>query len=201
MKFKDKLNIAEVEAKWQKTWSEAKIYKWDNTKSRDEIYSIDTPPPTVSGQLHMGHVFSYTQADFIARFQRMNGKSVFYPIGFDDNGLPTERLVEKVKKITAKDLSRHEFIKVCEEVVLETEEKFRNVYKSLGLSFDWEQEYQTINSKSRKLSQMSFIDLYNKGKILRKFGPSFWDVKDQTAIAQAETVSYTHLTLPTTSRV
>ncbi len=188
MKFKDKLNIAEVEAKWQKTWSEAKIYKWDNTKSRDEIYSIDTPPPTVSGQLHMGHVFSYTQADFIARFQRMNGKSVFYPIGFDDNGLPTERLVEKVKKIRAKDLSRHEFIKVCEEVVLETEEKFRNVYKSLGLSFDWEQEYQTISSKSRKLSQMSFIDLYNKGKILRKFGPSFWDVKDQTAIAQAENV-------------
>jgi valyl-tRNA synthetase len=188
MSFKDKLNISEIEAKWQKIWNESDIYKWDSTKSREEIFSIDTPPPTVSGELHMGHVFSYTQADFIARFQRMIGKSVFYPIGFDDNGLPTERLVEKVKKIRAKDLSRQEFIKVCEEVVLETEEKFRNTYKSLGLSFDWEQEYQTISSKSRKLSQMSFIDLYNKHKIIRKFGPSFWDVKDQTAIAQAENV-------------
>ena len=188
MSFKDKLNISEIEAKWQKIWNEADIYKWDSTKSREEIFSIDTPPPTVSGELHMGHVFSYTQADFIARFQRMMGKSVFYPVGFDDNGLPTERLVEKVKKIRAKDLNRQEFIKVCEEVVLEAEEKFRNTYKSLGLSFDWEQEYQTISSKSRKLSQMSFIDLYNKHKIIRKFGPSFWDVKDQTAIAQAENV-------------
>ena len=103
MSFKDKLNISEIEAKWQKIWNEADIYKWDSTKSREEIFSIDTPPPTVSGELHMGHVFSYTQADFIARFQRMIGKSVFYPIGFDDNGLPTERLVEKVKKIRAKD--------------------------------------------------------------------------------------------------
>lgn len=188
MSFKDKLNISEIEAKWQKIWNKADIYKWDNTKSREEIFSIDTPPPTVSGELHMGHVFSYTQADFIARFQRMNGKSVFYPIGFDDNGLPTERLVEKVKKIRAKDLSRQEFIKVCEEVVLEIEEKFRNIYKSLGLSFDWKQEYQTISDRSRKLSQMSFIDLYNKRKIVRKFGPSFWDIKDQTAIAQAENV-------------
>lgn len=188
MSFKDKLDIPEIETKWQKIWNTSDIYKWDSTKSREEIFSIDTPPPTVSGELHMGHVFSYTQADFIARFQRMSGKSVFYPIGFDDNGLPTERLVEKVKKIRAKDLSREDFIKVCEEVVLETEEKFRNIYKSLGLSFDWEQEYQTISSKSRKLSQMSFIDLYNKKKIIRKFGPSFWDVIDQTAIAQAENV-------------
>ena len=188
MSFKDKLDIPEIEAKWQKIWNASDIYKWDSTKSKEEIFSIDTPPPTVSGELHMGHVFSYTQVDFIARFQRMSGKSVFYPIGFDDNGLPTERLVEKVKKIRAKDLSREEFIKVCEEVVLETEEKFRNIYKSLGLSFDWEQEYQTISSKSRKLSQMSFIDLYNKRKIIRKFGPSFWDVIDQTAIAQAENV-------------
>ncbi|WP_236870431.1 valine--tRNA ligase [Candidatus Bandiella numerosa] len=188
MSFKDNLDIPEIEAKWQKIWNASNIYKWDSAKSKEEIFSIDTPPPTVSGELHMGHVFSYTQADFIARFQRMSGKSVFYPIGFDDNGLPTERLVEKVKKIRAKDLSREEFIKVCEEVVLETEEKFRNIYKSLGLSFDWEQEYQTISSKSRKLSQMSFIDLYNKKKIIRKFGPSFWDIKDQTAIAQAENV-------------
>jgi valyl-tRNA synthetase len=189
MSLQDKLELSKIEAKWQQVWNESKIYKWDSTKSREEIFSIDTPPPTVSGELHMGHVFSYTQADFIARFQRMYGKSVFYPIGFDDNGLPTERLVEKVKKIRVKDLSRAEFIKACQEVVLEVEEKYRKTFRSLGLSFDWDQEYQTISAQSRKISQMSFLDLYNKGKIVRKFGPSFWDVIDQTAIAQAENIS------------
>ena len=188
MSFKYKLNIADVEQKWQKHWQKNNIYQWDSSKSREEIYSIDTPPPTVSGDLHMGHVFSYVQVDFIARFQRMRGKSVFYPIGFDDNGLPTERLVEKVKKIKAKDLSREDFIELCETVVLETEENFRNIYRSLGISFDWEQEYRTISSMSRKISQISFIDLYHKSKIIRKFGPSFWDIKDQTAIAQAEII-------------
>ncbi len=188
MGLQDKLDISKIEAKWQEIWYEKGIYKWDKNKTREETFSIDTPPPTVSGILHMGHVFSYTQTDFIARFQRMNGKSVFYPIGFDDNGLPTERLVEKVKKIRAKDLRREEFIKICQEVVLEVEEKFRKIFKALGLSFDWEQEYQTISTQSRKLSQMSFLDLYNKGKIIRRFGPSFWDVKDQTAIAQAENI-------------
>ena len=188
MSLQDKLDISRIEAKWQKIWHEKGIYKWDRNKPREKTFSTDTPPPTVSGMLHMGHVFSYTQADFIARFQRMNGKSVFYPIGFDDNGLPTERLVEKVKKIRASDLPREEFIKICQEVVLEAEEEFRKIFKALGLSFDWGQEYQTISSQSRKLSQMSFLDLYNKGKIVRKFGPSFWDVKDQTAIAQAENI-------------
>ena len=188
MSLQNKLDISKIEAKWQKIWHEKGIYKWNKNKPRKETFSIDTPPPTVSGVLHMGHVFSYTQADFIARFQRMSGKSVFYPIGFDDNGLPTERLVEKVRKIRAKDLQREEFIKVCQEVVLEAEEEFRKVFKTLGLSFDWEQEYQTISSQSRKLSQISFLDLYKKGKINRKFGPSFWDIKDQTAISQAENV-------------
>ena len=188
MSLQDKLDISKIEAKWQKIWYEKGIYKWDKSKSREETFSIDTPPPTVSGMLHMGHVFSYTQADFIARFQRMNGKSVFYPIGFDDNGLPTERLVEKVKKIRAKDLPREEFIKICQEVVLEAEEEFRKIFKALGLSFDWGQEYQTISSQSCKLSQMSFLDLYHKRKIIRRFGPSFWDVKDQTAISQAENI-------------
>ena len=117
----DKLNISAITAKWQQIWDKTKIYKWDNTKSRKEIYSIDTPPPTVSGHLHMGHVFSYTQTDFIARFQRMNGKTVFYPIGFDDNGLPTERLVEKIKKIKAKNITRKQFLQMCREVTLETE--------------------------------------------------------------------------------
>lgn len=189
MGLHDKLDMSKIESKWQKIWKENNAYKWDISCSRAETFSIDTPPPTVSGELHMGHVFSYTQADFIARFQRMYGKNVFYPIGFDDNGLPTERLVEKVKKIKSKDLSRNEFVKICQEVVAEVEQKYRETFQSLGLSFDWDQEYQTIGEKSRKLSQMSFIDLYNKGKIIRKFGPSFWDVIDQTAIAQAENVN------------
>jgi len=94
-------NFLESESKWQDYWKKEEVYKWDENTSREETYSIDTPPPTVSGQLHMGHIYSYTQADFIARFQRMSGKNVFYPIGFDDNGLPTERLVEKKKNIKA----------------------------------------------------------------------------------------------------
>ncbi len=152
----------------------------------ESTFSIDTPPPTVSGHLHMGHVFSYTQADFIARYQRMRGKNVFYPMGFDDNGLPTERLVEKIKGIRANQLPRHEFIAMCQEVVTESEEEFRKLFKSIGLSVDWNQEYQTISSKSRALSQMSFIDLYNKKLINRVKSPSFWDVVDQTALSQAE---------------
>ncbi|MFQ3307442.1 MAG: valyl-tRNA synthetase [Candidatus Midichloriaceae bacterium] len=188
MSFQNKLDLYNIQDKWQKIWKDNHIYRYDKDEIRENIFSIDTPPPTVSGSLHMGHVFSYTQVDFIARFQRMLGKSVFYPIGFDDNGLPTERLVEKVKKIRAKDVGRENFIKLCEEVVLESEEDFRKVFKSLGLSFDWKEEFQTISTNSRKLSQMSFLDLYNKDKITRKFGPSFWDVKDQTAIAQAENI-------------
>ena len=188
MGFKNKLITAELENKWQKIWSDLGIYKWDQTQPRDNVFSIDTPPPTVSGHLHMGHVFSYTQADFIARFQRMNGKSVFYPIGFDDNGLPTEKLVEKEHGVKAKDIGRDNFIQLCAKTIIKAEESFRIVFKSLGISFDWSQEYQTISSRSRKISQMSFIDLYNKGKIVRKFGPHFWDSKDQTAISQAENI-------------
>jgi valyl-tRNA synthetase len=136
----------------------------------------------------MGHIFSYTQADFIARFQRMLGKNVFYPIGFDDNGLPTERLVEKVKKVRAKDFTREQFTELCKEVIIGFEEEFRDLFKSLGISFDWQQEYQTISLESQKISQMSFIDLLQKQHIYREFAPCFWDVKDQTAISQAEIV-------------
>src|SRR5690606_36934020 len=105
-----------TEKKWQAEWEKLGIYQWKDDQSRDETYVIDTPPPTVSGVLHMGHIFSYTQADFVARYQRMAGKDVFYPMGFDDNGLPTERLVEKVKKVRASDMSREEFIQLCEGV-------------------------------------------------------------------------------------
>lgn len=172
--------------KWQDRWFNSDVYHWCDQEKRENSYVIDTPPPTVSGLLHMGHVFSYTQTDFIARFRRMWGDNVFYPIGFDDNGLPTERLVEKVKGVRAVDMSRQAFIAICQEVVQECEEEFRVLFKSLGLSIDWRQEYQTINESCRRLSQMSFLDLLGKKKAERRLGPTFWDPVDQTAIAQAE---------------
>ena len=183
-----KYNHKDAEPKWQKTWYETGIYNWEEEMPREQTFVIDTPPPTVSGLLHMGHIFSYTQADFIARFQRMLGKTVFYPVGFDDNGLPTERLVEKVKKIRASNMPREEFIAVCREVVTEAEEEFRKVFKSIALSIDWRQEYQTISDQSTKLSQMSFLDLVDKNRAYRKSQPTLWDATDATALAQAEVV-------------
>lgn len=181
-------NSKEIEKKWQDIWESSGIFKWNQNISRADSFVIDTPPPTVSGLLHMGHIFSYTQADFIARFQRMIGKNVFYPIGFDDNGLPTERLVEKVKKIRANSLPREEFTSICREVVVEAEEEFRKVFKSIALSVDWSQEYQTISDKSIALSQMSFLDLIKKDRAYRKIQPTLWDPVDATALAQAEVV-------------
>ena len=176
----------ETEKRWQKAWEEKGVYAWDESESRENTYVIDTPPPTVSGLLHMGHVFSYTQADFVARYQRMAGKTVFYPMGFDDNGLPTERLVEKVKKVRATDMSREAFIELCEGVSEEARRDFRALFESIALSVDWKQEYHTISEDSRRISQMSFIDLYNKERAYRKLQPMLWDPVDQTAIAQAE---------------
>lgn len=175
-----------AEKKWQDEWFAKKTYAWDAKASRADTYVIDTPPPTVSGLLHMGHIYSYTQADFIARFQRMTGKSVFYPMGFDDNGLPTERLVEKVKKIRATDMPREQFIAICQEVVKEAEQEFRDLFKSVALSVDWDQEYQTISEHTRKISQMSFLDLHRKGHVYRADEPMLWDPVDQTALAQAD---------------
>lgn len=174
------------EKKWQEYWETNKIHAWQDDKPRDETYVIDTPPPTVSGILHMGHIFSYTQADFVARYQRMSGKDVFYPMGYDDNGLPTERLVEKVKKVRATDMSREAFIELCEGVSAEARVEFRRLFESVALSVDWKQEYHTISAESRKISQLSFLDLYNKEKVYRKLQPMLWDPVDQTALAQAD---------------
>jgi len=175
-----------VEKKWQAHWLAAKTYAWNPATARADSYVIDTPPPTVSGTLHMGHVFSYTQADFIARFQRMSGKNVFYPMGFDDNGLPTERLVEKTKKIRAVDMSREAFIAECLSVSEEARAEFRTLFQSIALSVDWDQEYHTISDDSRRLSQLSFLDLVTKGHCYRAQRPFYWDPVDQTAIASAE---------------
>lgn len=181
-------DTAAIEKKWQAHWLDKKTYAWDASVARADSYVIDTPPPTVSGTLHMGHVFSYCQADIVARFQRMTGKNVFYPMGFDDNGLPTERLVEKTKKIRATDMSREDFIKECLSVSEEARQEFRTLFQSIALSVDWAQEYHTISDASRRLSQLSFLDLVNKGHVYRKLQPMLWDPVDQTAIAQAEVV-------------
>jgi len=185
-------NHKEREKYWQERWFTSDVYHFRDDKPRAETFVIDTPPPTVSGVLHMGHIFSYTQADFVARYQRMSGKDVFYPMGFDDNGLPTERLVEKEKNIRATDYikehGREGFVALCKQVVVEAEEEFRHLFKSAALSVDWRQEYQTISDDVMKLSQSSFLDLLKKGEAYRKLQPMLWDPVDQTAIAQAEIV-------------
>ena len=181
-------DTAVIEKKWQDFWLANNTYAWNPNASREESYVIDTPPPTVSGTLHMGHVYSYTQADFIARFQRMNGKNVFYPMGFDDNGLPTERLVEKTRKLRAADMSREAFIEQCMEVSEEARAEFRALFRSIALSVDWSTEYHTISESSRRLSQLSFLDLIKNDHAYRALKPVNWDPVDQTTIAQAEIV-------------
>ncbi|MDR0288766.1 MAG: valine--tRNA ligase [Rickettsiales bacterium] len=182
--LEEKYSFKEIETKHNILWENSKIYKWNGEK--DNTFTIDTPPPTISGKLHIGHIFSYCHTDFIARFQRMLGRDVFYPIGFDDNGLPTERLVEQTYKTRAKEVGREEFIEMCHEVIEKSKQEFKELFKSVGISYDWSLEYHTISKETVTLSQMSFIDLYNKGYAYRKMQPILWDPVDKTAIAQAE---------------
>nr|MBI4156416.1 valine--tRNA ligase [Candidatus Woesearchaeota archaeon] len=169
----------------QKLWNKNKIYAFD-VKNKKKIYSIDTPPPTISGSIHMGHAFSYTHADIIARYKRMNNFNVFYPFGFDNNGLPTERLVEKEKNVQAKKMPREEFNKLCLQVSKEYENRFKEFWGNLGLSVDWNLLYSTIDPRVQKLSQRSFIELYKKKREYRKEAPTIWCPECQTAIAQVE---------------
>ncbi|MDA7705315.1 valine--tRNA ligase [Rickettsiales bacterium] len=178
----------EIESKWQEFWHQEKTYKWADDLPKEQNFVIDTPPPTVSGLLHMGHIFSYCQADFVARYKRMRGFDVFYPMGFDDNGLPTERLVEKTIGKKAVEMEKQEFIKECQNVVEKAEIQFEDLFNQIALSVDWDQKYQTISDKSQKLAQLSFIDLYNKNLVEKKFEPVFWDISDKTALAQADLV-------------
>jgi valyl-tRNA synthetase len=203
-------DAAEAEARWDETWQKTGVYHYDPTRSRDETFVIDTPPPTASGALHPGHVFSYTHTDLLARFMRMRGKNVFYPIGWDDNGLPTERRVQnfyhircdptvpydpnlelaeasaKVRKKPPQKVSRPNFIEACEEVTREDEKAFQEMWRRLGLSFDWREEYQTIDANCRRVAQYSFLDLHEKGHVFNNHAPTMWDVDFQCAIAQAE---------------
>ncbi|QIT35963.1 valine--tRNA ligase [Wolbachia endosymbiont of Brugia pahangi] len=182
--LKEKYSFKEVENKYNILWEDSRVYKWDGKK--ENTFTIDTPPPTISGKLHIGHIFSYCHTDFIARFQRMLGKDIFYPIGFDDNGLPTERLVEQTYKTRAREVGREKFIEMCHEVIEKSKQEFKELLRSVGISYDWSLEYHTISKETVTLSQMSFIDLYNKGYAYRKMQPILWDPVDKTAIAQAE---------------
>ena len=159
-----------AEEKIRKFWEKEKIYKF-NHKQKGAVYSVDTPPPTVSGNMHIGHAFSYSQQDFIARFKRMSlsGKGqVFYPFGTDDNGLPTERLVEKIKGVKSKEMTRSEFIKLCLTTLKQITPDFVEDWKRIGVSADFDLSYSTIDENSRRISQKSFWNFIRKIKLSRK---------------------------------
>ncbi|HEX5724790.1 MAG TPA: valine--tRNA ligase [Longimicrobiaceae bacterium] len=174
-----------AESELERFWSDTGVYHFDPVADRP-AFTIDTPPPTVSGQLHLGHVYSYSHADFIARFWRMNGREVYYPIGYDDNGLPTERLVEKRLGITAQGVGRQAFIEKCLEIGEEAEREYQALWRRLGLSVDWRHTYRTIDELSRRTAQWSFLDLLRKDLVFRRQAPTIWCPECRTAIAQAE---------------
>ncbi|MEY3531098.1 MAG: hypothetical protein RLY68_100 [Actinomycetota bacterium] len=195
-----------VEDKWGNSWVKNKTFAFDKTATKESVYSIDTPPPTVSGSLHVGHVFSYTHTDLIARYQRMTGKKVFYPIGWDDNGLPTERRVQNYFGVRCEPslpfdanfappndpgekqipISRKNFVELCEKLTLEDEKVFESLFQTLGLSIDWNYTYQTIDKRARTVSQRAFLRNLKRGEAYQSEAPTLWDVTFKTAVAQAE---------------
>ncbi|WP_300679061.1 valine--tRNA ligase [Nocardioides sp.] len=202
----DKAALEGLEAKWSAAWKDDETYAFDRTQPRENVYSIDTPPPTVSGSLHVGHVFSYTHTDLMARFNRMRGKAVFYPIGWDDNGLPTERRVQNYYGVRCDaslpydpdftppekpgsrqvSISRPNFVALCNELVEQDEAVFEALWRTLGLSFDWNYQYTTIGQKSQVASQKAFLRNVARGEAYLQEAPTLWDVTFQTAVAQAE---------------
>ncbi|GAA3758016.1 valyl-tRNA synthetase [Spinactinospora alkalitolerans] len=203
----DKPSLDGIEAKWVDAWDESGVYHFDRTKSREDVFSIDTPPPTVSGSLHIGHVFSYTHTDTVARFQRMRGKSVFYPMGWDDNGLPTERRVQNYYGVRCDPsigydpdfappakpdpkrqvpISRRNFIELCDRLTVEDEKVFEGIWRRLGLSVDWRHTYATIDDGSRAAAQRAFLRNLARGEAYMAEAPTLWDVTFRTAVAQAE---------------
>jgi valyl-tRNA synthetase len=209
----DKPALEGLEQKFSALWEQEGVYRFPGAEGgREGVYSIDTPPPTASGSLHIGHVFSYTHTDLIARFQRMRGKRVFYPMGWDDNGLPTERRVQNYYAVrcdpslpydpdfappvegTAKStragdqqpISRRNFIELCERLTVEDEQQFEEVFRTVGLSVDFTQTYRTIGDDARAISQRAFLDNLARGEAYQAEAPSLWDVTFRTAVAQAE---------------
>jgi valyl-tRNA synthetase len=203
----EKPTLDGIEQRWSDWWEENGTYRFDRTKSRSEVYSIDTPPPTVSGSLHVGHVFSYTHTDCMARYKRMRGFEVFYPMGWDDNGLPTERRVQNYFGVRCDPslpydpgfippehpdakaqvaISRRNFVELCEKLTVEDEVAFEDLWKRMGLSVDWTQTYQTIDRNAQRTSQLAFLRNLERGEAYQSEAPTLWDVTFRTAVAQAE---------------
>lgn len=211
----DKPSLDGLEQKWRERWERDGIYRFDRSKPRESVFSIDTPPPTVSGRLHSGHVFSYTHTDLIARYQRMAGKEVFYPMGWDDNGLNVERRVQLMtgtivdpslpyspdfkppipldgtvpagqSKAKPIPVSRPNFIELCQQVVPLLEESYHELWSTIGLSVDWSHTYTTIGPRATRVSQLGFLRLLKRGIAYRAESPTLWDVDMKTAVAQAE---------------
>jgi valyl-tRNA synthetase len=174
-----------IEPQMAALWEREHVYELD-PESGAPVYAIDTPPPTVSGNLHLGHVYSYTHTDLLARFHRMLGENVYYPMGFDDNGLPTERLVEKREGVTASQIGREAFIARCLAISEAAEHDYRTLWQRLGLSIDWRYTYRTIGDEARRLAQWSFLDLFRKELAYRQDAPAIWCPECRTAIAQAD---------------
>lgn len=196
-----------LEDKWSAAWKEQGTYAFVRPEAREQVFSIDTPPPTVSGSLHVGHVFSYTHTDLVARYQRMQGKHVFYPMGWDDNGLPTERRVqnyygvrcdpsipydadftppEKPDPKRQVPISRRNFVELCHELTAVDEQVFEDLWRHLGLSVDWDTLYATISDESQAVAQRAFLRNHARGEAYLSEAPTMWDVTFQTAVAQAE---------------
>ncbi|MEA2972288.1 MAG: valyl-tRNA synthetase [Actinomycetota bacterium] len=202
----DKPSLEGLEAKWGARWETDGTYRFDRTATRDQVFAVDTPPPTVSGSLHVGHVFSYTHTDTIARFWRMRGRDVFYPMGWDDNGLPTERRVQNYFGVRcdpslpydpdftaprepakrAISISRPNFVALCTGLTIEDEKAFEELFRHLGLSVDWTQTYTTIGERAQRTSQKAFLHHLREGLAYQAEAPTLWDVDFQTAVAQAE---------------
>jgi valyl-tRNA synthetase len=202
----DKPALDGLEAVWSVRWDDGQVYRFDRSAARESVYAIDTPPPTVSGSLHVGHVFSYTHADIVARYQRMTGKAVFYPLGWDDNGLPTERRVQNVYGVrcdpsvpydpdftpptmpgkTEVPVSRRNFIDLCERLTAIDERAFEDLWRRVGLSVDWSLLYTTISADARRVAQRAFLRNLGRDEAYRAEAPTLWDVTFQTAVAQAE---------------
>ena len=185
MELPKRYDPKEAEPRWQVWWEREKIFAFD-PKSDKPIYSIDTPPPTVSGKMHIGHAFSYSQMDFIARYKRMRGFNLFYPFGTDDNGLATERLIEKLRGVKASKMERQEFVKLCLDSLVDIRKGYIADWKRIGVSADYDIYYTTINEHCQRLSQKSFIDLYKDGREYQREAPTIWCPTCQTAIAQVE---------------
>ena len=179
-----KYDFKEKEMKWMNYWKDNNIYEFIPDKR--EIYSIDTPPPTVNGKIHIGHIFSYSQAEMIARYKRIRGYNVFYPFGFDDNGLPSERLVEKEQGKKAHEIGREEFNRLCFESTNKYEDEFKKLFRRAGFSAAIDTAYKTVSPSSQKISQLSFIELVEKGACYHKESPALWCNECLTSIAQAE---------------